>query len=181
MLHAQAAGEVTYVEIKDVPPMGAVTIHFEENQCEEPEAKFTINGKDIETPYYSISMNGYGQITRIFDKRFEKEVLKKGDRANVLQVFEDKPLDNDAWDIDIFYQEKMREITELQKFEVVECGALQMAIRMEWKYMNSYVKQDMILYSNTARIDFRTTVDNHEKHQLLKAAFPVDIRSTYGT
>ena len=39
----------------------------------------------------------------------------------------------------------------------------------------------MILYSNDRRIDFRTEVDFHEQHQLLKAAFPVDIRSTYGT
>lgn len=181
VLCAQPAGAVTYVEVKDVPAMGTETIVFEEKKPEEAEARFQICGKDIETPYYSISLNGYGQITKLYDKTYEREILPKGERANVLQMFEDKPLDNDAWDIDIFYQQKMREITELTRFEVVECGVLQMKVRMEWNYMNSSITQDMILYSNTGRIDFQTTVDYHERHQLLKAAFPVDIRSTYGT
>lgn len=180
-LTAQQAGDVTYVEVKDVPAMGTAAIFFKEQATAETKAAFTINGRDIETPYYSISLNGYGQITRLFDKTFGREVLPKGERANVLQMFEDKPLDNDAWDIDIFYQQKMREITDLTKFEVTECGALQMKIHMEWNYMNSFIAQDMVLYSDSRRIDFKTFVDYHEQHQLLKAAFPVDIRSTYAT
>lgn len=180
-LDAQQAGTVTYVEVKDIPAMGTGTIIFEEKKAEETEAEFTICGKNIETPYYSMSMNGYGQITRLYDKTFARDVLPKGERANVFQMFEDKPLDNDAWDIDIFYQEKMREITDMTKFEVIECGPLQMKIHMEWNYMNSFIAQDMVLYRNTRRIDFRTTVDYHEQHQLLKVAFPVDIRSTFGT
>lgn len=181
VLEAQRAEDVTYVEVKDVPAMGYKVITFEAAEEKETTAHFTITGRDIETPYYAISMNQYGQITRLFDKTFNREVLPKGERANVLQMFEDKPIDNDAWDIDIFYQQKMREITDLVSFEVVECGALQMVIRMEWKYMNSTISQDMVLYSNDRRIDFRTNVDYHEKQQLLKAAFPVDIRTTYGT
>ena len=180
-LTAQQAGHVTYVAVKNVPAMGTEEIVFEEVKPEENEARFTISGKNIETPYYSISLNAYGQITRLYDKTFDREVLPEGERANVLQIFEDKPIDNDAWDIDIFYQEKMREITDLTRFEVTECGPLQMKIRMEWSYMNSTICQDVILYSTTRRIDFATTVDYHEKHQLLKAAFPVNIRSTYGT
>ena len=52
---------------------------------------------------------------------------------------------------------------------------------MEWKYRTSKVVQDMVVYANNRRIDFKTYVDFHEQHQLLKAAFPVDIRSTYAT
>jgi alpha-mannosidase len=36
----------------------------------------------------------------------------------------------------------------------------------------------MIVYANNPRIDFDTQVDWHEHHAVLKAAFPVDIRST---
>ena len=181
VLAAQQAGDVTYVLVADVPAMGAKTITFKAETPAEAEAAFTIQGKTIETPYYTITLNNYGQITRLYDKDFGREVLPEGERANVLQMFEDKPLDNDAWDIDIFYQEKMREITDLTRFEVTDCGPLQMKLHMEWRYMSSLVSQDMILYSNTRRIDFKTTVDYHEQHQLLKAAFPVDIRSTYAT
>lgn len=170
-----------YVELCDVPPMGMKQIYFVPGGHEEEKVLFGINQKEIETPFYTLCINEYGQITRLYDKTFDREVLPEGERANVLQMFEDKPLDNDAWDIDIFYQQKMREITELTKFEIKECGALRLTIHMEWKYMRSTIVQDMILYSRNRRIDFKTYVDYHEQHQLLKAAFPVDIRSTYGT
>ncbi len=142
---------------------------------------FTIQGREMETPFYKITLNEYGQISRLYDKDFDREVIPEGMRANVLQVFEDKPLDFDAWDVDIFYQEKMREVRELTRFEVGEAGPLFMKIHMEWKYMNSAISQDMILYAGSRRIDFRTQVEYHEQNQLLKAAFPVDIRSTFGT
>lgn len=180
-LVSQTGNGVTYVEVRNVPSMGTKTIYYEKTGNGEAKTAFTISGKEIETPFYHITLNQYGQITRLYDKTFEKNVLPEGERANVLQVFEDKPLDNDAWDIDIFYQQKMREVTDLKVFEITEMGALRMCIHMEWKYMNSEISQDMILYSKSRRIDFQTRVDYHEQHQLLKAAFPVDVRSTYGT
>lgn len=170
-----------YVEVRDVPAMGTKTIVFEEVKRDVKQAAFTVNGREVETPYYQISFNQYGQITKLYDRTYGRNVLAEGERGNVLQMFEDKPLDNDAWDIDIFYQEKMREVTELTSFEITEMGPLCMNIHMEWDYMSSHLKQDMVLYSSDRRIDFRTSVDYHEKHQLLKAAFPVDIRATYGT
>lgn len=171
------------VEVDQVPPMGFKTIVFvkAEEKKEAGEALFTVDGRNMETPFYSISFNEYGQLTRLFDKNKEREILPEGERANVLQMFEDKPLGNDAWDIDIFYQQKMREIVDIVKFQVVSLGEVEMKIHMEWKYMNSYIWQDVVLYSQSPRIDFKTKVDYHEQHQLLKAAFPVDIRSTYGT
>ncbi|XCP84142.1 alpha-mannosidase [Roseburia hominis] len=181
ILTSQTEEGVTYVEVKDVPQMGAKVIYFEPLEAELADPVFEVNGKDIDTPFYHIALNNYGQITRLYDKTFERDVLPEGERANVLQMFEDKPIDNDAWDIDIFYQQKMREITELTAFEVTQMGALQMTIHMEWKYMSSLIRQDLVLYSNNRRIDFRTNVDYHERQQLLKAAFPVDVRSTYGT
>ncbi len=180
-LLSQKGHGVTYVEVKDVPAMGTKTIVFEAAKRDVPKAAFTVSDREIETPYYQISMNQYGQIAKLYDKTNSRSVLPKGQRANVLQVFEDKPLDNDAWDIDIFYQEKMREIVELEVFEITQMGPLRLTVHLEWKYMNSYISQDMILYSSSRRIDFETRVDFHEQHQLLKAAFPVDIRSTYGT
>lgn len=181
ILNAQRTDEATYVEVKNVPAMGCASIYFKEAEQAEAPSSFSVSGREVETPFYRISLNQYGQITGLYDKSFDREVLPKGEKANVLQVFEDKPIDNDAWDIDIFYQEKMREITDITTFEVTECGALRMVLHMEWKYMNSIIRQDMILYRDDRRIDFKTYVDYHERQQLLKAAFPADIRSTYAT
>lgn len=181
ILPSQKAGDVTYVLVREVPAMGHKVIYAKKGENKAESSVFTVNGRTIETPFYSISLNGYGQIIRLFDKTEDREVLAAGERGNVLQMFEDKPIDNDAWDIDIFYQQKMREVTDLTSFEVTQCGALRLVIHMEWNYMNTAIAQDMILYSQDRRIDFRTDVDFQERQQLLKAAFTVDIRSTFAT
>ena len=60
-------------------------------------------------------------------------MLAPGQCGNVLQVFEDKPMGNDAWDIEIYYQEKMRVIDGLTCFEVKECGSVRLVLHMGWK------------------------------------------------
>jgi alpha-mannosidase len=87
----------------------------------------------------------------------------------------------DAWDIDIYYQEKMKEITEFQGSKVLENGPLRFVIEFKWSYQKSTLLQKMVLYSNDPRIDFETKIDWHERNQLLKAAFTVDIRATDAT
>ena len=179
-LKSQPSPEGLWVWMKAVPSMGVAKIRLEQGEG-TGSTVFFAGRHEIETPFYAISLNDYGQITRLYDKQYGREVLPKGQRANVLQIFEDKPMGNDAWDIDIFYQQKMREITELTAFEIEQIGEVWLKVHMEWRYMNSSIRQDMILYADSRRIDFETEVDYHERHQLLKAAFPVDIRTTYGT
>lgn len=182
VLPVQKGENAVYVKAEQVPAMGHKVICFHpKDQGKDEQNSFVIRGREIETPYYLVSLNDYGQMTRLYDKTFTREVLAQGQRGNVLQMFEDKPIDNDAWDIDIYYQQKMREITEMTAFEVTECGPLKLTIHMEWRYMKSSISQDMSLYRDSRRIDFKTDVDFHERQQLLKAAFPVDIRSTYAT
>lgn len=181
MLKSQRAGGVTYVQVNQVPAMGYQTVCFHAGKAAEEDAAFRVNGKEIETPFYLMIINEQGQLLKLYDKENEREILAAGERGNVLQMFEDKPLDNDAWDIDIYYQQKMREVTELTDYEVTQCGSLKLIIRLGWKYMNTTVSQEMILYSTKRRIDFCTKVDFRERQQLMKVAFPVDIRTTFAT
>lgn len=201
---SQRADGKQYLLVRDVPAMGCKTLyavqaeqvqaeemHAKEMQAEqvqtvevqapEQEAVFAVKGREVETPHYLLSFNEAGQLTRLYDRAEEREVLAAGQRGNVLQMFEDKPLNFDAWDIDLFYQQKMREITELTAFEVKECGPLRLTLHLEWKYGRSVIRQNVILYRDNRRIDFQTEVDFHERQQLLKAAFPVDVRTTYAT
>ena len=96
----------------------------------------------------------------------------------MLQIFEDKPRKYDAWNIDIYYQEKMREVTDLVSVKTVESGSLKGVLRFEWIYGKSRIIQDLTVYAKERRIDFVTKVNWQESQQLLKAAFQVDIRAT---
>src|SRR5690606_16350225 len=102
-------------------------------------------------------------------------------KGNVIQVFEDKPVHWDAWDIDIFYQEKEEQVTELIESKLVENGEIRAVIHTKWRYRNSLIEQDMVFYAHSRRIDFQTRVDWQERQKLVKVAFPVDIRATEAT
>ncbi|MCR8746566.1 alpha-mannosidase [Romboutsia lituseburensis] len=169
------------VKVNNIEGTGFKTIKLKVEDIQEDNNSFEYSENKIDTPYYKIKWNEFGQLTSIFDKENNREVLAKGQRGNVLQMFEDKPMAHEAWDIDIYYQEKMREVTDLQSIELIEIGNLKAVVRFNYKYMNTTISQDMVTYVNDRRIDFITNVDWREQKQLLKVAFPVDIRSTMAT
>ncbi|CEH33177.1 alpha-mannosidase [Romboutsia lituseburensis] len=169
------------VKVNNVEGTGFKTIKLKVEDIQEGNESFEYSENKIDTPYYELKWNEFGQLTSIFDKENNREVLAKGQRGNVLQMFEDKPMAHEAWDIDIYYQEKMREVTDLQNIELIEVGNLKAVVRFNYKYMNTTISQDMVTYANDRRIDFITNVDWIEQKQLLKVAFPVDIRSTMAT
>lgn len=173
------------IESPKVPSLGMAAIHFEAGSAGlsavQAEIPFHKEGRLLQTPYYEIEWNESGQLVRIFDLDHRRDVLARDARGNVLQVFEDKPLNFEAWDIDIFYQEKMREISELVSTELIEAGPLTAAIEFKWRYSQSVITQRMTVYAGSRRIDFRTHIDWQEHQQLLKVAFPVDVRSTEAT
>lgn len=172
------------VEIVFVP--GAEALAASENCNEMPgvlvhKAPGTGEGCALETPYYILAWNGDGQICRVYDKEAGREVLESGKLGNVLEIYEDKPLQYDAWDIDIFHTQKMEVVKPVSMPKLVEDGPLKAVLRSEYQYHNSHIAQDMILYRDSRRIDFVTHVDWHEDHRLLKAAFYTDIRSPKAT
>lgn len=165
-----------------LPSFGAQTLFFEPHEnAKETKTNFSYQDRKLESPYYLVEWNEFGQITKLYDKEAQRHVLAEGKSGNVMQIFEDKPLAHDAWDIDIFYQEKMEEIRDIATFEVVDNGELTFAVDVKWKYHHSDISQRIVFYENDRRIDFETNVDWHEKRKLLKASFPVDVRATEAT
>ncbi len=132
-----------------------------------------------------------GLITRVYDKLSEREVLGKtrGPEgllvdacANQFQLFEDRPLFWDAWDVDIFAYETGRVVTELDSLTVIEEGPVRGAIRLVRRFGSSTITQTIQLTAYSPRIDFITEVDWHETDRMLKVGFPVAInapRATY--
>lgn len=186
-LKSQLSAEGNWiVQIEQIPPLGAAVITCEqggEERAREDQAGsvFQTTNNSITSPYYEMKWNEYGQLIRIFDVKNGRDVLARGARGNVLQVFEDKPMQYDAWDIDIYYQEKMKEITDLTGCTVTEKGPVRTVIQFTWSYNRSMITQNMVLYADNPRIDFETHIDWHEQDQLLKAAFAVDVRATEAT
>ncbi len=167
------------VEVKNVPALGYKA--YEVSTSETRPSPLTVKRNYLENDYYTIEFNEFGQISSLYDKKSERYVLEKGKYGNVFQAFEDKPLEFDAWDIDLYYQEKMREVTKLIGAKVIEDGPIRGVLQLVWEYYDSSITQDITIYADSPRVDFRTKADWEEKQTLLKVAFPVNVRSTRAT
>ncbi|WP_099157030.1 alpha-mannosidase [Virgibacillus ndiopensis] len=182
-LRAEKVGDYWLVNAT-VPGLGFTTIDFHpssRDDLEEMGCPFTIEDNHVVTPFYEMEWNEAGHLTRIFDSQNKREVLGENQLGNVLQIFEDKPTRWDAWEIDISYQEKMKEICNVRSIEVIEVNSLRAVMQFTWEYNQSIIEQKMIVYADNPRIDFETNVTWHEANQLLKVAFPVNVRSTEAT
>ena len=165
--------------VENVPAKGYKVLKVE--KADMPRPTMAITTSSMENDFFLINIDENGRLCRIFDKANQREVLAPGMVGNSLIAFEDKPVNWDAWDIDIFYQEKSWEITDLRTAKVLENGPEKAVVGLKWRFMDSTISQKLILYRRIPRIDFETEVDWHEHQTLLKAAFPVDIYTSKAT
>ncbi|MED4130152.1 alpha-mannosidase [Shouchella miscanthi] len=134
-----------------------------------------------ETDFYQIEWNANGEMTRLYDKKACREVLKQGECGNQFQLFHDQPTYWDAWDIDPLFAEQEAYRPELLSVDVVLKGKTMDRIRFKWNISNSFIEQDLVLYHHSGRLDFETKVSWHENHKLLKVAFPVHVQTSKAT
>lgn len=132
--------------------------------------------KYIENDCIKVEFDEDYHIVSVYDKECGRQVLTEGAKANRLEVFEDYPREYDAWEITDYYKQKMWVADDVSDVQIIKNGLL-----IKRKYGKSEIVQKILLTPKSKRVDFVTTVDWHEDHVLLKAAFPVDIHNTYAT
>lgn len=181
-LPAQQVDDGWIVLLQAQAAVGSVRLSVKQEAEEQAlETAFIWRDGTLSTPFYEVEWNEAGQIAVLYDKEARRHVLPEGKAANVLQLFEDKPLAHDAWDIDLFYQEKAPCDPVFQGMEIIEIGPLRAVLRVSYTYHRTTIEQDILFYAHSKRIDFSTNVDWHEQQKLLKVAFPVDVRATAAT
>ena len=137
-------------------------------------------GNTLKNRYYEMRLDSSGRIESLFDRRAEREVFRDGAFGNELQVFEDYPRQYDAWEMTDYYKQKMWILDTPAEITPVFDGA-RAGVQVVKRYMHSTITQKIWLYSGSPRIDFETEIDWHEKHQILKAAFPLAIHANNAT
>jgi alpha-mannosidase len=135
----------------------------------------------LDNAFLRVEFNADGDITRLLDKQSHREVLAPNSIANQFQAFEDRPKDWDAWDVDIFYDDKMWLAEPATSIEMVESGELRQTVEIQRRILNSTYTQRISLNHNSPRLDFDTHIEWNERHIMLKVAFPVDILSPQAT
>lgn len=146
----------------------------------EENSKITVTENSIENDFFRLVLDEKGTFTSIFDKRNNREVLKKGTRGNVFTAYEDYPREYDNWEMSSYYTEKHWEADQVEKVEILNEGE-RAGLKIIKKFKNSKIVQNIYLYNNIDKIDFETNIDWKESHLILKTAFPVDVNTNKAT
>jgi len=176
----QEDGEEILVHVPHVDPTATAIVRAVSQRGSEPSApvasSFRVTGSSVESPFHVLRWNEVGQLVELFDKSLGRNVL--AGPGNVFEIFEDKPRQYDAWELESTIDLKMEKIEDFLGAELQGQGPCFTKIRFAWRYNRSSIEQDLVVYADLDRIDFRTRVDWQERDKLLKVAFPVDVRST---
>ncbi|PYE48226.1 alpha-mannosidase [Paenibacillus barcinonensis] len=178
-------GDGWSILVKDIPAFGYRTIWL----MPEPHPAAAIASLESapifndtwDTAYYHVQFNERGEMTRIWDKTSERDVLKPDEPGNQFHFFHDRPTLWDAWDIDDRYEQQTAGEVQLLEKSLVLAGRTKDVLRFRWQLHQSELTQDIIFYHDSRRIDFKTHVDWHEHHKLLKVGFPIDVVTTKAT
>ena len=163
------------VFVENIPAKGYKVVDI------KPQAsKVFVSDTKLENDFFVIEIDKTGAFTRFYDKKNDREILKTGERGNVISAFEDYPKEYDAWEISNYYEEKHWDIDEVVSVESVDEGA-RAGLKITKKFLKSTFTQNIYLYNDIARVDFENDVDWHQDHLLVKTSFPVDINANKAT
>lgn len=171
-----ACNSIAYV--KDIPAKGYRLL----KPCEAISGPMLIADKThIENDLISVEFDSLGRFTSIFDKKNNRELIPEGKLGNVLTVYEDRPHNYDAWDINCYYTEKKWDVDQLVDVSIIECGAVRTSICFTYQYQDSIIKETVSLVMGSPEINIHFDVDWKECYSLLRFALPAAIHSDEAT
>jgi alpha-mannosidase len=128
-----------------------------------------------------VVLDDNGEISSLYDQEHRRESVASGSTLNQLVTYEDRPIFWEAWDIDIFYEEKPYPVREILDWRVIEQGPLRSAIEIVRKIGKSTIKQQIRLARGSRRLDIASEVDWQHRQTVLRALFPLNLNATKAT
>ncbi|MCP4143702.1 MAG: alpha-mannosidase [bacterium] len=162
------------IALVEVDPYSFLTLHKSD---EVPQSKPGA-GLVLENNLVRYEFAKDGTLISGFDKEADKTVLESG---NIFTLYDDRPNNWDAWDIDFFYKEAVLENAVSVKAEPMVFGDVRQGLKFELSLGNSTITQKIYLPANSKRLDFETEVNWQEKHKMLRVAFEVNVQSDFST
>jgi alpha-mannosidase len=120
-----------------------------------------------------------GEIAQIVDKIRQRSLLSAP--GNQLQAFEDNGQYWDAWNIDPNYAQHPLPPATLQTIQWLEKGAVRSRLQVSRQLGQSTFWQEYILDVDSAMLKIHTQVEWHDRHVLVKAAFPLNLETDSAT
>ncbi len=140
----------------------------------EPDDEVLVDGLTLENAHLRVTLSPDGSVESIVHKAGGREVL--AGPGNRLELYEDRPVAYDAWDIDPSALETRRDYPVATSWR-----ATATRLRGEIAFERPWLTQVVRLDAGARRVEFHTTIDWHEEHTLLKVCFPLAVHARTAT
>lgn len=176
-----AAGQV--LGVVEIPAYALMSL--EKAQVEETRmvtATRTEKGLILENEMVRVTIDQHGQIASLYHKPLNRECVALNNTANQFVLYEDLPAEYDAWNVDVYYNEKILQRPLATQVTLMESGPLRARVAVEMPLgKQSRLRQEITLNALSAQLDFETHVDWQEEHAFLRVLFPLNLRSGKAT
>jgi len=137
-------------------------------------------GAVLENEHLRATLTGGGELASLVHKSSGREALSTP--ANRLELYEDLPVDFDAWDIDPFHLETRTDCPPADRMAALDASPLRAEALFERRAGEaSTLRQTFRLDAGAHRLEVHTVADWHESHRLLKVAFPLAVHAHEAT
>jgi alpha-mannosidase len=166
------------VALVDVPPYSLMTLT---RVAASLPTSGQVSNLILENDLVLYEFSVRGRLIRCFDKELQREFISPEKLANVLTLYEDRPSDWDAWDVDASYLQTPLQTGEAKVASPLPSGDVRQGIRFLFDIGQSRIEQKVSLARCNKRLDFETHVDWREKHRMLRVQFPVNVSADQAT
>ena len=168
----------------DMPAGGYRTFYIDMTRPGEYNVAIPFNNNTFETDFFRIEFDlNTGGITSLFDKRTNKEFVRKGGQLNKLRIYlEDKKGGMKSWTINKIVRQE--DVTDIKSVKVVENGPVRACVETVKTWGKSRFIERTYIYRSYPRIDYDMEVhwletgSDTTDSPMLRAVFPVAIENS---
>jgi alpha-mannosidase len=135
----------------------------------------------LENNSLKLVLDSQGNLTELWDKRLEKNLLSPEQTGGELKIFLDRPKQWEAWDIDADYATYPSPDIKLVSTQIIEQGILRCGIEFNYTVQNDIglscqISKSIYLYHDSPFVEFFIDVDltnNQYAPFIMKILFPL--------
>ncbi len=165
-------GAAKVVFLADVPSVGYAVYDVQPGGSSAASA-LNVTENSLENERYRVKIDGHGDVSSIFDKKLNRELLSNPIR---LAIITDNPEHWPAWNMDFDDEQRAPRsyVGGHAEMRVVENGPARVAVEVSRETEDSKFVQTIRLSAGDAgnRVEFGNVIDWHAKAANLKATFP---------